>query len=455
MNKLTSLRSLSQALQLAEITATELAEQALLLARQSTSVFITLNDDLISQANTVDRVRKQGEKLPPLAGVPISIKDLFNLKGEKTLAGSKVLKDLCATQTDDAEVIKPLRAAGLLFAGRTNMSEFAFSGIGVNAHYGTPLSIWDRETRRLPGGSSSGSAVSVAEGIVVATLGSDTAGSCRIPAAFNGIVGVKPSYGRMSLKGIYPLSPTSDAPGPLANDVDSCYLLDQLMCGRLSPDMELPALPVRAPETLKLVVPKSEVINGLDDEVQTAFDKTLDTLQNSGAQIEFTEIPAIDEAAEQFAKRPIVIHEVYHLHREMLEAHADLYDPFVYQRMMTGANISDHEQLARYHEKARIVEAFNQQFRATGADALVYPTVACIPPAISETDTPEKMRAVNMRCLQNSATANYFDGCSISLPCHEPGNAPVGLMISSQNGDDEKLYAVAATIEAVINFSRK
>jgi aspartyl-tRNA(Asn)/glutamyl-tRNA(Gln) amidotransferase subunit A len=219
--------------------------------------------------------------------------------------------------------------------------------------------------------------------------------------------------------------------------------------------MELPALPVRAAETLKLVVPKSEVINGLDDAVQAAFDKTIEALRKRGAQIEYTEIPAIDEAAELFAKRPIVIHEVYHLHREMLEAHADLYDPFVYQRMMTGSNISDHEQLARYQEKARVIEAFNQQFRATDADALLFPTVACIPPAISETDTPDKMRVVNMRCLRNTATANYFDGCSISIPCHESGNAPVGLMISAQNGDDEKLYAVAAAIEAVIKISLK
>ncbi len=450
MIQLTSLRSLAQALQRAEITATELAEQTLSLASRSTSVFLALNDSLIDEASLIDQARKQGEILPPLAGIPISIKDLFNLRGEKTLAGSIVLKDLCQAETDDADVIKPLREAGLLFAGRTNMSEFAFSGMGVNIHYGTPLSTWDRDIGHLPGGSSSGSAVSVAEGIVAATLGSDTAGSCRIPAAFNGIVGVKPSYGRLSLKGAYPLSPTSDAPGPLANDVDSCFLLDQLMCGRLLPDRELPRLPKLASGTLKLVVPKSGVINGLDDEVQAEFDKALAALQNNGVQIDFVEISAIDQACEQFAIRPVVLHEVYHQHRKMLEAHADLYDPFVYQRMMAGAIISDHEQLARYHEKADIIEAFNQQFRETGADALVYPTVACIPPAISETDTVDKMRTVNMRCLRNTAAANYFDGCAVSLPCHEPGSAPVGLMLSAMNGDDEKLYSIAAAIEAII-----
>ncbi len=451
MNEMTSLRSLSQALNNVEITAVELAERTLKAAEQSNSVFITLNEALASQAVIIDEARLRGEQLQPLAGIPISIKDLFNLKDEKTLAGSIVLKtrDLQA-ETEDAEVIKPLREAGLLFAGRTNMSEFAFSGMGVNPHYGTPLSIWDRDTGRLPGGSSSGSAVSVAEGIVVATLGSDTAGSCRIPAAFNGIVGVKPSYGRMSLRGIYPLSPTSDAPGPLANDVDSCYLLDQLMCGRLLPNQELPRIPTRKPESLKLAVPQAEVISDLDDLVESAFEKTLEALRDSGARIEWVELPAIDESIDMFANRAIVIHEVFHLHREMLDAHGDLYDPFVYQRMLGGAGISDQEQLARYHEKARIVEAFNQQFRATGSDALIYPTVACVPPAVAEIATPDNMRAVNLRCLRNTVTANYFDGCSISLPCHAPGTAPVGLMVSAQNGDDEDLYAIAAAIEAAI-----
>ena len=455
MNELTSLRSLSLALGNAETSAVELAQQTLERAKQSNSVFIALNDTLTSQADDIDQARRRGEQIPPLAGIPISIKDLFNLKGEKTLAGSVVRKSLCETEEEDAEVIKPLREAGLLFAGRTNMSEFAFSGIGMNTHYGTPLSIWDRKTGRVPGGSSSGSAVSVAEGIVVATLGSDTAGSCRIPAAFNGIVGVKPSYGRMSLKGIYPLSPTSDAPGPLASDLDSCFLLDQLMCGKLPPDADLPTLSLRKLDSLKLIVPQSGVLSGLDNEVQIAFDHAIDLLSENGVIVEYLEMPAIDEAIRMFAERPIVIHEVYHLHREMLETHGDLYDPFVYQRMLSGKQISDRQQLERYHEKARIIEAFNQQFRAAGGDALIYPTVACTPPAISEIDNPDDMRVINMRCLRNTSTANYFDGCSISLPCHEAGNAPVGLMLSAQNGEDEKLYMIAAAVETVISASAK
>ena len=449
-----SLRTLSEALQQGEFTARELAAQTLSLAIQSESVFVTLNENLVSEAEAIDTARKSGKQLPPLAGIPITLKNLFNIKGEKNLAGSIVRKDLCTAEIEDAEVIKPLREAEMLFAGSTNMSEFAFSGMGINPHYGTPTSIWDRRTGRIPGGSSSGSAVSVAEGIVVATLGSDTAGSCRIPAAFNGIVGVKPSYGRMSLTGIYPLSPTSDAPGPLANDIDSCFLLDQLMSGKLKPHDNLPAIPVCKAEELKLVVPQGRVLNDLDDDVNTAFNTAISVLRDSGILIEYENIPAIDDAVDMFANRPIVIHEAFHLHRKMLKQYGELYDPFVYQRMMSGAHISDQDQLARYHEKARIIEAFNQQFRASGADALLYPTVACISPAISETGTADNMREVNMRCLRNTATANYFDGCSISLPCHEPGKAPVGMMVSAQNGSDDKLFTVCALLERLIKQAR-
>ncbi len=263
-----SLRALSKALNNGETSSSELVSDALARARKSESVFIELNDGLVTIAESIDRARQQSESVPTLAGIPITLKDLFNVRHQRTLAGSVALKNLALPEEKDAEVVAPLREAGLLFLGRTNMSEFAFSGIGLNPHYGTPRSIWDRETGRLPGGSSSGSAVSVAERIVVATLGSDTAGSCRVPASFNGIVGVKPSCGRFSLQGIYPLSPTSDAPGPLANDVDSCYLLDQLMCGKLAPLDPLPELPGYDTGSLKLAVPESRVFDELDCEVQ-------------------------------------------------------------------------------------------------------------------------------------------------------------------------------------------
>ncbi|MBT8437806.1 MAG: amidase [Gammaproteobacteria bacterium] len=444
------LRALATALQNRETTSTRLVEQALELADRSSAVFTAINPGLLNLAASIDRARQKSPSQSPLAGIPIALKDLFNVRNEFTLAGSMVRKHYAQPEAQDAEVVAPLRAAGLLFLGRTNMSEFAFSGIGKNPHYGTPLSIWDRDTGRLPGGSSSGSAVAVAEGIVAAALGSDTAGSCRIPAAFNGVVGVKPSHGRMSLEGIFPLSPTLDAPGPLAADVDSCFILDQLMCGKLPPSSPLPVLQPADLKTMKLLIPGARVMEDLDDEVRAAFERSVEVLTTAGVSIQQTPMPVLDHCDDFFIERPIVVYEVWLHHREMLEQHLDEYDPFVGLRMSAGAEISAEEQQQRYREREQIVDSFNQQFESLQVDALLYPSVACIPPAIAETDDEDNARRVNLRCLRNTATVNYFDGCSMSLPCHQPGEPPVGLMLSSTNGRDESLYRLAAAIEAAL-----
>jgi len=444
------LRELSAALRTGQTSASQLVEAALERSHQSQSVFTAINPGLAQLANTIDRNRAKSQTLPPLAGIPIALKDLFNIRNEVTLAGSMVRKHYAQAEDADAEVVAPLREAGLLFFGRTNMSEFAYSGIGKNAHHGTPLSIWDRETGHLPGGSSSGSAVAVAEGIVCASLGSDTAGSCRIPAAFNAVVGVKPSYGRMSLKGIYPLSPTLDAPGPIASDVDSCFILDQLMSGPTQPADELPSLQPTELSQLRLVIPDARVMKDLDAEVGKAFEAAVETLRAAGANIRQQSLPLLDDCDDFFLERPIVLREVWDHHQTMLADHFDEYDPFVGARLRLGADISDEEQQNRYLARDRLVAAFEQEFASLHADALIYPTVVCVPPAIAETEDDENARQVNMRCLRNTATVNYFNGCAISLPCNPVGEAPVGLMLSAVNGMDESIYRIAAAVETVL-----
>ena len=444
------LRAISTALAAGETSAQELVENALQRARRSQSVFTAINEGLPSLAASIDEMRRRRDTPAPLAGIPIVLKDLFNLRNEITLAGSVVRRHYARPEAEDAAVVAPLRSAGLLFLGRTNMSEFAFSGIGRNPHYGTPRSIWDRDTGRLPGGSSSGSAVAVAEGIVCASLGSDTAGSCRIPAAFNGVVGVKPSFGRMSLEGIFPLSPTLDAPGPIAIDVDSCYLLDQLMCGAARPDGELQRLAAAEPAQIRLAIPQSRVMEALDAEVEAAFARAIETLEAAGVAISRVPLPVLDRCDDFFIERPVVVREVWDFHREMLEQHLDEYDPFVGHRMSAGRDIDDDEQQSRYAERARLVADFESSFGALQVDALVYPTVACVPPPIADTEDAEQARQVNLRCLRNTATVNYFDGCAISLPCHKPGDAPVGLMLAAANGADDHLYRLAATVEATL-----
>jgi aspartyl-tRNA(Asn)/glutamyl-tRNA(Gln) amidotransferase subunit A len=222
------------------------------------------------------------------------------------------------------------------------------------------------------------------------------------------------------------------------------------MCAQVKPDERLPLLVAADTATLKLVIPEARVMEDLDEQVRIAFERAVETLRAAGVSIQQVAMPVLDRCDDFFRERPVVIHEVWQHHREMLEQHLDEYDPFVGLRMMAGAEISAAEQQSRYRERDELVATFNQQFESLQADALLYPTVACVPPAIAETDDDDNARRVNLRCLRNTATVNYFDGCSISLPCHHPGDAPVGLMLSAANGADDRLYQVAAAIEAAL-----
>jgi len=443
-----ALRNLAANLACGEISYETEITRRLEQARLHPDIFISVNDDAIGTAIALDQ-RRGSDGLPMFAGVPVSLKDLFDVAGQTTLAGSIVLREYVKPADRDADVVAPLRDAGMVFIGRTNMSEFAFSGMGLNPHYPPLYSVWDRSTGRLPGGSSSGSAVSVAMDIVPATLGSDTAGSCRIPAAFNGIVGVKPSYGRLSSRGVYPLSHSSDAPGPLGADLDSCFILDRLMAGHQPSTIEeIDAVPF---DQLRLLVPEGRVMQDLDDEVARAFEIAIGKLKNAGAMIVREPLPGLDECVEMFLNRPVAVYEAWQLHQQMLAEHDELYDPYVRKRILPGRDISEADQAARYQEKAALVERVETAFRDGGHDAIVFPTVACIPPAIAETADPETIGSVNLRCLRNTATVNYFDGCAVSLPASDQGAAPVGLMVSALHGMDDEMYRIAAAVESCID----
>lgn len=449
--KKTALRELSRQIQNRSITAREVAEQALELARGCDSVFIQINEQVVERAGRIDELLAAGKPAAPLSGIPVTLKDLYDVEGESTLAGSAVLRHVAYPAPKDSDVVASLRSAGLLLLGRVNMSEFAFSGMGLNPHYGNPKSIWDRQTGRLAGGSSSGSAVSVAEGVVPVSMGSDTAGSCRIPAAFNGIVGVKPSFGRLSLEGVYPLSHSSDAPGPLGVDVDSCFVVDQLLTKQWDGVSELPILTESAPQSLRLLVPQSGVLDGLDDEVAKTFEHALTRISAAGMNIVKKPLPVIDECLDMFMNRAIAGFEAYQQHREMLEQYADEYDQFVLKRLMSFRYVTHEEQQDRYALKSRLRGLFEESMSKAGVDAVLYPTTPCIPPKISDTVNAPDVGRINLNCLRNTATANNFDGCSISVPCHESGQPPVGMMISSVHGSDMRLYRIAAALERVLD----
>src|SRR6478735_10959439 len=238
----------------------------------------------LEAADAMDHLRKAKAAPSPFAGISVSIKDLFDIKGQVTRAGSRALED-SAPAEKDAPVVARLRRAGFIVIGRTNMTEFAYSGIGINPHYGTPKSAWQRNVGHVPGGSSSGAAVSIADRMAYGALGTDTGGSCRIPAAYNGIVGYKQTQSRIPLDGGVPLSFSLDSYGPLANSVQCCATLDAVLA-----DQALPTLTPRPIKGMRLAVPMTVALDDLDEAVAKTFQRALETLSRAGALIEHIEV---------------------------------------------------------------------------------------------------------------------------------------------------------------------
>src|SRR6516165_12137887 len=234
-----TLLSLADALESGRTTARKLVEECIAKiadpAGEGQRTFIHVDRDAaLAAADAMDHLRKANAAPSRFSGIPVSIKDLFDIKGQVSRAGSRALED-SAPAAADAPVVARLRRAGMIVIGRTNMTEFAYSGIGINPHYGTPKSAWQRGVGHIPGGSSSGAAVSIADRMAYGALGTDTGGSCRIPAAYNGIVGYKPTQGRVPLDGGVPLSFTLDSFGPLANSVQCCATLDAVLADEAMP----------------------------------------------------------------------------------------------------------------------------------------------------------------------------------------------------------------------------
>jgi len=397
-----------------------------------------------ASAAAMDHLRVAGRAPSPYAGIPISVKDLFDMAGEPTPAGSVVLAD-APPATETAPAIARLLAAGLIPVGRTNMTEFAFSGLGLNPHYGTPRSPWDRETGRIPGGSTSGGAVSVADGMAMAAIGTDTGGSCRIPAAMCGIVGYKPTARRVPTEGAFSLSTSLDSVGPLANSVACCAILDAIMAG------EAPAVPgSMSLSGLRVALPANLVLDDMENEVAQAYANALAALEAAGARLIETAFPALDEIAPVQAKGGLNVPEAWTTHRELLARAADGYDQRVRSRIERGATIPVHDYIEALRIRARIIARMNLQTQ--DFDVLAMPTCPRVPPAIAALETDEAAyTSTNLLMLRNTAAANFLDRCAISLPCNLPGEAPVGFMLMGETMGDAKLLRIAAALEAELN----
>ncbi len=440
-----AIEDLAQSLAAGQTTSRALVEEALSRiadpAGEGARTFIKVHAaQARAAADAVDAARRVGLAVGRYAGIPIALKDLFDIAGEPTPAGSKVLADAPAARMN-APVVQRMRDAGFITMGRVNMTEFAFSGLGINPHYGTPTSPWDRDAARIPGGSSSGTAVAVADGMAAAGLGTDTGGSCRIPAAFCGVVGYKPTARRVPITGVLPLAPSLDSVGPLAPSVRCCAAIDTILAGGLPAALVPPPL-----SGLRVAVPENVVLDGMDSVVAATFDRALSVLSDAGAQVSRVKFPAFDAIAAVNAKGGYAASEAYAWHRALLAAKGAGYDPRIRVRIMRGEGMSAADYLDLAPARARIIEAFDISTR--DFDCVAMPTVPIVAPRIADLDDEREYNRINMHILRNTALGNFLDRCAISIPCHRMGDAPVGLMLMGETMGDARLFRIAAAVEA-------
>ena len=378
-----------------------------------------------------------------LAGLPISVKDLYDIAGQVTSAGSVVLADQPPAPVD-APAVARLRAAGAALIGRTQMTEFAFSGVGINPHHGTPANPWDRATRRIPGGSSSGAAVSVTDGMAVVGIGSDTGGSVRIPSALCGLTGFKPTQRRVPIDGTVPLSTSLDSIGPLAASVRCCAIVDAVLAG------EQPTVPaLRDVAGARLAIPETLVLNDVDDTVAAAFERACATLQQAGARLQRIAVPEFAELGRLHARGTLAGAEAWAWHRQLLTERGDEYDPRVGLRLRGGEAMGAADYIDLLAARRRWIAQV--EARIAPFDALLMPTVPIVAPRIDELVASDAAYfAANGLILRNPTLINFLDGCALSLPCHARGEAPAGLTLAAAGGRDRAVLALGLGVERTL-----
>jgi aspartyl-tRNA(Asn)/glutamyl-tRNA(Gln) amidotransferase subunit A len=438
-----TIEELGAALAAGRVTSRALVEAALeSIARDGTAFTRVAAEQARADADHADRMRKFGVAPSPLAGIPVSVKDLFDVAGETTPAGSAILREASAAARD-APVIARLRAAGAVIVGRTHMSEFAFHGIASNPHL--PRCANPHDAARVPGGSSSGAAVSVVRGQAAMGLGTDTGGSTRVPAAFCGIVGFKPTQRRVTREGAFPLSETLDSVGPLANSVRCCAETDRIIA-----DAPTPVHPPLGVAGLRFAAPKDLVLDDMDAVVSRAFERALGALGAAGARIEHVAVPPFARMPQIYARGTIANAEAFRFHTAAkLLAQRDRYDPNVLARIEIGGRISAADYIDLLHARA---ETIREVDRITAPyDALIFPTSAIVAPRFDEVAEPQAFTKANTLALRNCMTVNFTDRCALSVPMHREGELPTGLMIVGETMGDARLFAIGEAVEGALN----
>ena len=440
-----TIAELSRALASGATSSRALAEEALARiaspegegARTFVRVF---GDAALASAEASDRLRSAGVVPSPLAGIPIAVKDLCDIAGVTTLAGSATRKD-DPPAAQDATVVARLRAAGAVIVGTTNMTEFAMGGLGLNPHFGDCRNPWDRAIGRIPGGSSSGSAVAVADGMAAAGLGTDTMGSVRIPAGLCGLAGFKPTAARVPRDGIFPLAITLDSVGPLGHTVECCALVDAVFAG------ERPVAPGPvALSGLRFGVPRTLLLDALEAPVAQAFEQALSRLSAAGVKIVEFDFPEALEIAAINKTRGLSMLECHGVHRQWLATRSQGYDPRVLARIAGATALG----VADYYEVLQLrADLVTRSARTTGGyDAVAMPTLPVVAPPIAGFTTGAGKLDSHAILIRNTSVANYLDRCALTIPCHAAGSAPVGFTLMGERMADQRLLAIGVSVEA-------
>lgn len=410
---------------------------------EAESVFTArFDEEALAAARRADALQARGAALAPLAGLPVTVKDLYDIAGRTTMAGS-VLREGRPAAPQDAAAVMRLRQAGAAITGLTNMTEFAFSGVGINPHRGTPRNPCDAAVARIAGGSSSGAAVSVALGLAVAGLGSDTGGSIRVPAALCGLVGFKNTQARTPLAGAFPLSFTLDTVCAMSRSVADCLVVDGVLAGA--------PLPV-APRSLKgtrLALPQTLMLDGLQAEVAAAFQRALSCLSAAGAHVVELPLRELSEISQINTPGGFSAVEAFAVHRHDLHTQRERFDPRVAARLALGEGVSAADYITMQQRRRDWIA--RMQRALTGFDALISPTVPLLAPPIADLlASDEAFFKANGQLLRNTFAINFQDGCAFTLPCQAAGDLPVGLMLSAPAGHDAALAGLALAVEAAL-----
>ena len=417
------------------------------------NAFITITaESARSQARQAEQDIQHGRWRGPLHGIPLALKDILDTAGVRTTAASALFKE--RIPAEDAEVVRRLKDAGAVLLGKQNLHEFAYGGSSMVSYYGEVHNPWN--PAYIAGGSSGGSAAAVAAGLCYGAIGTDTAGSIREPAALCGVVGLKPTYGRVSAWGVIPLSWSLDHVGPIAATVADAAVILQAIAGFDATDINSEDIPVadyvaglgNRPKTLRIGVPRAYFFEGLDAEIESAMKQALSVLSTLGADIREIQLEAATDRTVQSA-------ESYAYHAEHVTRTPELYQTETLRRIRTGADVSGTDYIHRRRELEKARREITKAFESV--DVVITPTIPVPPPPIAQLkENPDQLRPAEILLLRNTRPVNAWGLPAISVPCgFTPGGLPIGLQIVGPHWGEALVLQLAQSYEQATDWHKR